>query len=387
MTHSPIIAHRARQLDALRAFAVVAVIFCHTTPSRYIGQLDITEVGSYAVYGFFVLSGYLITTLLMEAKAVWQGSGAPMLAPIGRFYGRRALRLYPVYYLTLAGALLLGVPTIREEAPFHLFQVSNWVVWNENTSHYAEHFWSLAIEAQFYLVLPWLVFLLSRRGLIAAYAVMFVLSAMSWAPPVWPIGALPQRFLDSCTLQSLDSLAIGGLLAIADASGARALRRLPRLIAPLAGLVLVTFVPMIFAWGQFSVLGEMINHELMNLCFACIVYTAARGFTGAAGAVLDWKPLWAIGLISYGIYVIHPFVIWGWTVVNRRLTGSEEEIWGWPLFFGTFAVTIVAAWLSWRFIEGPLARVRGRLRGFGSVRQAQEAEGSIAAERPRELVA
>ena len=298
MIHSPIVAHRARQLDSLRAFAVLAVIFCHTTPSRYIGQLDVTEVGSYAVYGFFVLSGYLITTLLMEAKTAWAGSGAPMLAPIGRFYGRRALRLYPVYYLTLAGALLLGVPTIREEAPFHLLQVSNWVVWDENTSHYAEHFWSLAIEAQFYLVLPWLVFLLSRRGLVVTYAVLLAVSAMAWAPTVWPISLLPQRLLDSCTLQSLDSLAIGGLLAIADASVSRALARLPRLIAPLAGLVLVTFVPMIFDWGQLSVLGEMVNHELMNLCFACVVYTASRGFVGAWGALLDGKPRWGAGRVS-----------------------------------------------------------------------------------------
>lgn len=386
MTKSPIIAHRARQLDSLRAFAVVAVIFCHTTPSRYIGKLDVTEVGSYAVYGFFVLSGYLITTLLIEAKAAWRGTDAPMLAPIAWFYGRRALRLYPVYYLTLAGALILGVPTVREEAPYHLFQASNWVVFDENKSHWAEHFWSLAIEAQFYLVLPWLVFLLTKRSLTVTYVVLLVIGAMSWLS-AWPISLLPQRFFDSSTLQSLDSLAVGGLLAIADASGGKAIVRLPRLILPLAGLVLITLPFMVFDWGNLSIFGEMVNHELMNLCFACLVYAASRGLTGSAGAVLNWKPLWLIGLLSYAMYVLHPFVIWGFVAVNRVLTGSEEEIWGWPLFFGDLVVTTVAAWLSWRFVEGPLARVRGRLRGFGPARQAREAEGSVVSERSHELIA
>ncbi|MDB5725229.1 MAG: hypothetical protein JWQ16_1983, partial [Novosphingobium sp.] len=311
-TRLPILAGRAAHLDSLRAIAVIAVILGHTLPSWFVGKWDVLEIASFAVYGFFVLSGYLITLLLLEAKVKWRQMASPMVVPIGRFYGRRALRLYPVFYLTLAGALIIGVPGIREEAPFHLFQVSNWIFYaNVEKFSWAGHFWSLAIEAQFYVVLPWLVFLLGKRGLASAYVVLLALGTMSWITTDWALAALiPEGFLNTSTLQSLDSLAIGGLLAMADFSQVRWLGRLPRLIVPLAGLTLVTGLPMVFDWGDLSIVGEAVNHTVMNLFFACLVFQASRGFSGRAGAILSWKPLPYLGLISYTVYVLHVFIVW-----------------------------------------------------------------------------
>ena len=354
-------ANRADQLDALRGLAVIAVILCHTLPSTYLGNWDLTEIGSFAVYAFFVLSGFLITSLLLGAKDEWRNSDESLISPILNFYIRRALRLYPVYYITLGVACLLNVPNIRSEIWFHVFQASNWLYANDvDYWTWGLHFWTLAIEAQFYLVLPWLVFVLSTRNLERVFWLMLAVGAISWLPENW--FGIPQPLLNTGTLQSMDCLALGGLMAIAKYRQRPILSLASKALVPLVVATIVSWLPMVFLQDEIAVVAEALNHQIMNVAFACLIYLCTRGMSGRLGALLDQRVLIKVGLVSYAIYVLHPFAIWAQVELFARVTGEPGEPWGLPLSLSTFAISLVAAICSWAIVERPAARMRSAFR-------------------------
>ena len=356
-------ANRADQLDALRGLAVIAVILCHTLPSTYLGNWDLTEIGSFAVYAFFVLSGFLITSLLLGAKDEWRNSDESLISPILNFYIRRALRLYPVYYITLGVACLLNVPNIRSEIWFHVFQASNWLYANDvDYWTWGLHFWTLAIEAQFYLVLPWLVFLLSTRNLERVFWLMLAVGAISWLPENW--FGIPQPLLNTGTLQSMDCLALGGLMAIAEYRQRPILSLASKALVPLVVATIVSWLPMVFLQDEIAVVAEALNHQIMNVAFACLIYLCTRGLSGRLGTLLDQRMLIKVGLVSYAIYVLHPFVIWAQVELFARVTGEPGEPWGLPLSLSTFAISLVAAVCSWVIVERPAARMRSAFRVY-----------------------
>jgi len=151
-------------------------------------HLNILGCGWVGVQLFFVLSGFLITRILIEAR-----SEHPSATTLGRFYVRRGLRIFPVFYLYLAvmiaGLVLLqpadpAAGTALRRWPWAAFYVYNWFMmtgWHQN-SYYVDHLWTLAVEEQFYLLWPALVLLLSRRALRS------VLVALACAGPLLRLG-------------------------------------------------------------------------------------------------------------------------------------------------------------------------------------------------------
>ncbi len=107
---------RAGQLDGIRAICVIAVIFSHTISEAYqVGSYQFFEFGAYGVYMFFILSGYLITAQLLATQDKRREWNDGVGRPLALFYGKRVLRLFPAYYLAIAGALVLNLPGIRTE--------------------------------------------------------------------------------------------------------------------------------------------------------------------------------------------------------------------------------------------------------------------------------
>ncbi len=143
------------QLDGLRAIAVMAVVFQHFAPS---GWSKVIPWGGLGVTLFFVLSGYLITGILLK------GREEPGM--LRHFYIRRALRIFPVYYATLLIAALLAIPPVRETFWWHAFYLSN-VLFALKNSYFGavSPFWSLAVEQHFYLIWPWVVLFVPRKRL------------------------------------------------------------------------------------------------------------------------------------------------------------------------------------------------------------------------------
>lgn len=342
------------QLDGLRALAFIVVAVSHWTPDFLAG---IVPWGT-GVQLFFVLSGFLITRILLRSRP--DATSASLANALKTFYARRILRIFPLYYGVLALALMFALGPIRETWPWHAVYLSNF--------HYAFrghgdavsdpflHLWSLSVEEQFYLVWPLVALVVSRRALpvvlIASIAgsMIFRVSIAHLAPNLASI-----RYLTPCCL---DALAVGGLLACAKHhAGATGARRLARLYlwVGLFGLavsmaLLARVVPREDA--------HRVGHTFLVIFYGAVVAGAAEGFGGVLGRALSFQPLLYLGKISYGLYVYHyfaPIVVersakaWGFSAVLQQPT---------TLLAAYSVFTLLAAVLSWHFFESPLNRLK-----------------------------
>jgi len=341
---------RIGQLDALRAIAVTAVVFSHSIAQD-------TEIGSYAVYLFFVLSGYLITGQLLALKA---GVKPAKFSPgaVGGFYLRRAFRLFPAYYLALMVAAVLNVDGMRQELPWHLVHASNLLFALKpefGASSWAGHFWSLSVEEQFYLLWPLGIFLLPVRWLGAAFAAVVLAGAYAWAPD----NRIPDVVMRLGFIESLDSLGVGALLALAQWRGLRLSWLLPLgwAAAALSGLLLVFQLLHPTLWPTTV---NLALHEFMIFAFMALISHAVAGIRGPGGAILNVPALQYIGRISYGIYLFHPFINAVYWKASEKL-GLAHFDYGLGLFAVVYIASVIAAGMSWEGLEKPILRLQRKL--------------------------
>lgn len=342
------------QLDALRCFAVLGVLVTHFwQPGPYPGILQHVDLGFLGVRLFFVLSGFLITGILLDARDHAVRAGLSQWQVLGRFYGRRVLRIFPLYYLIVLGGLLVGVPRAREAWPWLLTYTSNFYQALEQQSvGYYGHFWTLAVEEQFYLVWPWLVLFAPRRSL-----ALIMIAAVAMAPVYRDVvfGLLGTRGWDTLPFGSLDTLGVGALLAIAfrDASAPEELHaRLQRLVLPI-GLGSYALLNAL-ALSDGGVRWLVALHEISYALICCwLIAGAYRGFCGLPGRLLEARPVVYLGRISYGIYAYHMQMPWLLQRVFAKLG------WAFPghgparlLLAG--AVTVLVAMASWQLVERPI---------------------------------
>ena len=343
------------QLDALRAIAVSLVLLQHFWPDLH---PVVWHLGHQGVRLFFVLSGFLITGLLLSARARAQADGGGRGRALGRFYVRRFWRLLPAYYAMLGLALLLDAEGIRGSDPWHLAHLSNlyfaahatWDPWVAN------HFWSLAVEEQFYLAWPLLLMALPARALVpvawagvAAGPLFRLAGALLGWNDMAMLGLLPA---------SLDALGAGCLLALA---GGRlpAWRGLPPGAWAAAAWALLAAALVLPLAGGAGVAGAVLPDLLALPALAWTVARGAMGFGGAAGRLLEHP--WPVGLgrISYGVYLWHPLVLWAAGRLGEAtgLYGRASGLWA-LLLLAPLSVLVAA--LSWRLLERPLLRLRDR---------------------------
>ncbi len=365
------------QLDGLRALAVGAVLLCHTLPGLPLRW----EFGAIGVRLFFVLSGFLITGILLRARAEATAKNAGSAQILVSFYARRFLRIFPLYYFVLILATLLDLPQVRETLGWHLTYLSNFYIFAHHTREtpaYLCHLWSLAVEEQFYLVWPMLVLFLPLRRLPLVLLVAIALAPLSrYVFGSLSAGFAPQHAASVVTTSCLDALAAGALLATVWEAGPAAVvlrRRLRRLSLTMGMVLLVGVVAMTLLrldW-RYAVACKHLGYALV----ACwLVDRAAEGFGGVGRWILQTRPIVYIGGISYGIYVYHEFVPTLLGVCETRLGLSlhfPPE--GGPLcLLYVTAVTLLIASLSWHLFEKPLNNLKDR---FPYVRKATPSFGT-----------
>src|SRR5262245_37043382 len=163
-----------KQLDALRGVAIVAVLIEHFLPEDHF--LRGLPWGGMGVQLFFVLSGYLITLILLDGRAAVT-AGQDQWHILRNFYARRFLRIFPIYYLVLGVTALLGVVVVRQLFSWVFTYMSNVYFVFNGPREMVFHLWSLAVEEQFYLIWPWLILLLPRAALLPV-----ILTAIIAAP-------------------------------------------------------------------------------------------------------------------------------------------------------------------------------------------------------------
>lgn len=345
-------------LDGLRAIAVLAVIAYHLNPAWAPG-------GLLGVGVFFVLSGYLITDLLV---AEWKGSGRIAMKP---FLLRRARRLLPAMFVMLAAVslwLLLTdssrLASLQGDIIAAVLYVSNWWFVFQEVSYFESfgppsplgHLWSLAVEEQFYMVWPFVIALLLRiapkRGkLFALIAAGAALSAAAMAALYEP-GADPSRVYYGTDTRSF-GLLIGAALAVvwpsAKLSGRNVSPLARSVLDGIGAVALIGVLYMVVRSSEYD--GALYRGGMVALSLlAALVVAALAHPSSRLGAVMGIKPLRWLGVRSYGIY------LWHYPVIALTKPAVQTGGFDWKLAAVQAAVSIGLAALSWRFVEEPIRR-------------------------------
>jgi len=343
------------QLDALRAIAVMLVIVEHFSFDGII-EIQVFNLGLLGLLGvllFFVLSGYLITGILLRSRQTL------VRKAVQRFYIRRTLRIFPIYYLTLLVLMIIGMPSVILYVGWHALYLSNILfVQNPHVAASIAHLWTLSVEEQFYLIWPWLILLVPYRH-VHRLILCAIVIGICWKAVV--MNTIGDHLAGALTVFTcLDSLAVGAWLAFVEQDetlGSREHCILRTLLFAGSAIVLMQAGLLVTNSGRGLVL--LTSYIGPSLIFAWLVGRAAQGFKGWVGAILEWRPALYLGKISYGIYLYHYFMP---RVVTYGLASFGIEQPG-ILFVGilAFTLTVLTATASWYLLERPVSRLKEKL--------------------------
>jgi peptidoglycan/LPS O-acetylase OafA/YrhL len=345
-------------LDGLRGVAVLAVVVYHLNN-------DLLPGGFLGVSLFFTLSGFLITNLLLAEWEVTRSIG------LRRFWVRRFRRLLPAALLALVVALLTAwwwadarqLADIRGDVGAALAYLANWRFIFDGSVYGAGfeqpspvlHFWSLAIEEQFYVVVALVAVLLSRlarrrRAWLITFAGLAALSMLATLR-LWGTADTNRVYFGSDT-RAFELLA-GVLLALLINFSVPA--RLTRFAARHV-LTVAAALAMLMAFVVASTTQSWLYHGgLWLVALGSVILIVAALDAGPLAKALSWRPLVGLGLISYGVYVLH------WPIFTF-LTPETTGLSGVGLAFVRLAITLAIAVASYRWLEQPIRTGRVRLR-------------------------
>ena len=366
-------------LDGLRAFAVMLVFLHHYAPLR-----NVAFVSSFCNWGwlgvqlFFVLSGFLITGIL------WDGRNASNR--LRNFYGRRIVRILPLYYGVWIGALALSPILHWLWSPYyvlwflHLGNLLRFLPWLHGSGLYFEHLhassgfmlrtghlWSLCVEEQFYLLWPWIVFRFRRPQSL----VRFCLALITTVPLlrlctilVWH--QTHQQFLRSEALYRLtpfqvDGFAWGALLSILIRGdhGKKMLHQNRQLFG-------IGFLALVLSFGLFYFQEGSYVSSASNPFVSTLGFTAVDMFgmslvllllrpTSFIAKLFELKPVRRLGVVSYGFYVFHDLLHGLYSDIGRVLAPRHSQT---ITAVIALAFTWIIAELSFRFYESPMLRLK-----------------------------
>ena len=339
------------QLDALRCFAVSAVLVSH-----YV-HLDDLPAGGLGVELFFAISGFLITSLLLEARTAAAPQGAAAVRFAWRnFVIRRALRIFPIYYVVITAAALC-CDAVRAQWVWHATFSSNYLQFLEGGWGDASvaHCWSLCVEEQFYLFWPVVVLLLPRRcflPIVVAMTAFGFACNQGWVlEAVLPALDLPEPvFRDTLPCRALPMIGMGALLAWRHHHGLGITR-------PSGALSLFALAWLLLHGGGAAAALPDPMASLLSLLSSGILI--ASGVHGSLGRVADLSLVRYAGKISYGIYLYHMpvLLVVSYFMADTGLAPRAEK--GVIALVSTLTTFAVAA-ASWRFFESPINRWKSR---------------------------
>ena len=338
-------------LDGIRAFAFLLVFMGHAGLSRVVP-------GGFGVTIFFFLSGYLITTLLRREYDSYEN------LDFKKFYTRRALRIFPPYYLVLLGALalaVLGFSASRIELGPVMAQVlyyTNYWILNYGEQGQAEGtgpYWSLAVEEHFYLIFP-LIYLTMRRLKLTGRQQFIVLLGLCGLVLLWRCFLVfslhtPSSSIYVRTDTRFDSLLYGCALAVycnpaLDENVKRVSKIWKRVLLPI-GFIILTFSFVIRDDG----FRDTFRYTLQGIGLYPFFMVAILNPNWLFFRAFNWKWFSFIGVLSYSLYLVHEIVILG---VRHQLPMYN------PLFQGviSFFITLGCSYIIYQTVEKPCARLR-----------------------------
>lgn len=364
------------QLDGVRFIAVALVLFDHWTMGRI--ELPVGALGALGVTIFFVLSGFLITRILLSSKdkLSHQPNGG-LSKYLKTFYIRRTIRIFPVYYLTLFVLALVNEPPVRQKfAWLALYATNIYIAIYHTWMGTVDHLWSLAVEEQVYLFLPLLLFFVPRRYVPLTAILMIVGSVglryvLHWAHLPWFIGYVS-------TPTCLDSFGLGALMAYCWLYKrdlfVRFFQQSRWVWLSLLGFIAVgllnNWIAIDSPRGYHNVMSDVWERLAASVFGFFLIGRSVVGFNGSMKWVLENAVSQYLGRISYGLYLYHNFVfntyhtqpthftVRAW----RRLTDVMPFLHSSYFFQFSFylALTILLATVSWFLIEKPINSLKER---------------------------
>ena len=345
------------QLDSLRFFAVLLVMIEHWIPHNFF-PVDSLFFGNSGVTFFFVLSGFLITKILLKNKADAIISGSTQGSLIKNFFIRRSLRIFPIYYIVIIFFLLIPyhfTDEIKDNAGFYLLYLNNFLFYFEQDWQILGHTWTLAVEEQFYLLWPWVILFVPSKHLLKTLIGFVLLGFVSYYSLYFLSVSfghtdLHEGFYTILTPARFDAFALGGIIAWLQMNRPDYVSRLNRVAGPILILLLSIWFYLLTIQN-----GDVFFYSMkffIVVISTFVVFKASKGFKGILGRVLETPVLIYFGKISYGLYLFH-FII---STLYERFEGrilpeiSQVGI----RFMIYFSLTVLVSMLSWHLIEKPI---------------------------------
>lgn len=366
-------------LDGLRALAILTVLGSHT--KNY-------DFGWMGVQFFFVLSGFLITGILLRMK-----ESLPVQRYFKAFYGRRFLRIFPLYYFYL---FLLGLAAwqtdlipfkfiqreiesnVQPQLPFAFLYVYNFLHATTGYQHtpFLSHLWSLSVEEQFYIIWPLILFFTPKEKIKTVFLTAIALGPiLRWATfLVYQSHAFPSLLTSPylavyvLPFSHIDAFALGAFVSQFSLPKPRIQLTVLAVAIPVLG-----FATQYVSYGsirpdtlgyEFTLSGSykfIWGYSLLNYFFALIVHAVHR--TGMWTRFLELPVMQYLGRISYGMYVYHYAVIWFMIQAqnkNREALDLSINYGTARTYFLALALTTLVASLSFRFLEKPVNDLKDR---------------------------
>ncbi len=353
-------------LDGLRGVAILLVLvhmlYLLETEDGLLAYIfyRISEFGWTGVQLFFVLSGFLITGILLDTARARNYFSA--------FYARRVLRIFPLYFSVLAIAFILlpaiGIvpTTITFDQPHQIWlwtYMSNWTHLFTESSKTFPHFWSLAVEEQFYLVWPLLIRSRSPEQCLCFCLGVAAVSLALRCLLVWT--GIPGHFIYDNSFCRMDALALGGAAAAAlriPAYSAQLLAMHRRFLV-WSGMIFLAGLVITRGFWTGTLTGASIGYTIVAASFTLLLVAIVGAEASNSSGWIDifrLRPLRMIGKYSYAIYIFHKPLH---TFVGRPLVAalkiniSQSIFWSAAYIVIMTAATFGLAWVSWRVLEKP----------------------------------
>lgn len=312
---------------------------------------------------FFVLSGYLISSNLFYLKRSIDEREISVPFALLQFYFRRTLRIFPLYYFVISILFLLIPQLFAGKVAWYFAYLPNFLIFKTGTwPPVLSPFWSLAVEEQFYLIWPLLIFFVNWRWLKRLFAVIILFSIVSKAIALW---SAPSSIFLVLPWNQFDAFGMGAILAYVPFSRHR--NFLNKKI-PFAALF-VGFIALSFTAHAFPGISFLFN-LFLSISSILVIQRAKEKFKGVTGWILDLPVLQYLGRISYGLYIYHDLMPMLWNM----LTGKETQ---YPLpiaiftaswmstpivnLVAQFVLLVIISSISWYLFEKPILRLKDAL--------------------------
>ena len=340
------------QVDGLRFIAVLGVMIHHWIIQDFSNSFILKNIPfGTGVNLFFVISGFLITYILLKKKDNIAENETSFLHEMKNFYVKRTLRIFPIYYLVIILLCIFSYSEIKEYLGYLITYSINWfMVFKGVYIGNRTHLWSLAVEEQFYLIWPFLIFMIPKRWVLglSIFAVLLSLVSkiyFSYFTPYW-------MGVNGATFSCFDSLGLGVLIAFLQKN-----RMQPFKLKSYKLYLSISVVAYILLFVSPGYLNQQLRALFLNFAtsvvfFFVIIIAANNGFAGNFKLFLENKTTLYLGRISYGLYLYHAFVpdIY-YSCLSRffpKLIGDAD------LCILFFILSVLLATISWYLIEKPI---------------------------------